>query len=77
MLSMVDWLQRVVSSREYRKSPKMSDIRQTAVIILKFEQDGFTIQLCVQKMQLEWQTVKTLAYTVFPDPRPRPSFSKP
>ena len=28
-----------------------------AVITLKFEQGGFTIEQCVQKMQTEWQTV--------------------
>ena len=28
-----------------------------AVIILKFEQDGFTDDRCTQKMQLELQTV--------------------
>ena len=28
----------------YRKIPKYSDTRNTAVIILKFEQSGFTIE---------------------------------
>ena len=36
--------------------------QKIAVIILKFEQGGFTIMVeeCVQKMQKEWQTVQTL-----------------
>ena len=40
-----------------RKIPKYSDNQNIAVIILKFEQCGSTIELGVQKMQTEWQTV--------------------
>ena len=43
---------------KYRKAPKNSDIqKKIAVIILKFEQGGFIIENCVQKIQMEWQTV--------------------
>ena len=31
-----------------------------AAVILKFEQFGFTVQNCVEKMQTEWQSVQTL-----------------
>ena len=41
----------------YRKIPKYSDTRIIAVIILKFEQCGSTIESWVQKMQPEWQIV--------------------
>ena len=41
----------------YRKIPKYSDTQNIAVIILKFEQCGSTIELRVQKMKTEWQTV--------------------
>ena len=34
----------------YRKNPKNSDNENIVVIILKFEQCGFTIEKCVQKM---------------------------
>ena len=43
----------------YRKNPKQK-IRQPekfAVINLNFEQSGFTIEQCVQKMPIERQTV--------------------
>ena len=39
---------------------KYSDTQNIAVIILKFEQCGSTIEF-VQKMQTEWQTVLTLS----------------
>ena len=47
-------------SSEYRKNPKYTCIQtpqKFAVITLKFEQDGFTKELCTQTMQLELQTV--------------------
>ena len=43
--------------KNYRKTPKNSDTRKFAVIILKVEQGGFTLAKCVQKMQRELQTV--------------------
>ena len=36
---------------------KIRTPEKTAVITLKFEQHGFTIEYCVQKMLREWQTV--------------------
>ena len=50
-----------VASRiySYRKNPKISDTLKFAVITLNFEQDGFTKELCSQKMQRELQTVQT------------------
>ena len=42
---------------EYRKIPKNSDTRKIAVINLKVEQGGFTLEQCVQMMQMELQTV--------------------
>ena len=41
----------------YRKTPKNSDTQKFAVITLKVEQGGITLEKCVQKMQREWQTV--------------------
>ena len=42
----------------YRKTPKkIKTPKKFAVITLKFEQGGFTIEQCVQKIQTEWQTV--------------------
>ena len=41
----------------YHKIPKYSDTWKIAEITLKFEQIGSTIDKCVQKMQMEWQTV--------------------
>ena len=38
----------------YRKNPKSSDIRSICCNILKFEKDGFTIE-----MQTDWQTMQT------------------
>ena len=35
---------------KYHKNPKNSDTENIVVIILKFEQGGFTIEKCVQKM---------------------------
>ena len=37
-----------------------SDIKHVAITILKLEQNYFTMQKGVQKMKMEWQTVKTL-----------------
>ena len=34
----------------HRKKPKNSDTENIVVIVLKFEQRGFTIEKCVQKM---------------------------
>ena len=39
------------------KNPKISDTRKFAVITLKVEQDGFSLEQCTQKMQPELQTV--------------------
>ena len=36
---------------------KIQTPEEFAVIILKFEQDGFTKEKCVQMMHMEWQTV--------------------
>ena len=41
---------RVDQPGTYRKNPKNSDTENIVVIILKFEQRGFTIAKCVQKM---------------------------
>ena len=41
----------------YRKNPKISDTQKFAVIPLKVEQDGFSLEKCTQKMQPELQTV--------------------
>ena len=41
----------------YHKTPKISDTRKFAVITLKVEQDGFTLEYCIQKLQGELQTV--------------------
>ena len=43
--------------QKYCKISKYVDARKIAVIILKFKQYGSTIELWVQKMQMEWQTV--------------------
>ena len=43
--------------RTYRKNPKILDSRKFAVITLKGEQDGFSLEQCIQKMQRELQTV--------------------
>ena len=42
---------------KYRKYPKISDTQEFAVITLKKEQDGFSLEECIQKMQRELQTV--------------------
>ena len=39
------------------KNPKNWTPEKHAVIIPKFEQCGFTIEQCIQKMQTEWQAV--------------------
>ena len=45
----------------YCKKPiKIQTPEKIAVIILKFEQSGFNIVKCIEKMQTEWQTVKSL-----------------
>ena len=41
----------------FGKNPKISDTRIFAVITLKVEQDGFSLEYCIQKMQRELQTV--------------------
>ena len=41
----------------YSKSPKISDTRKFAVITLKVEQDGFSLEKCIQKMLRKLQTV--------------------
>ena len=46
---------------KYRKIPKNSDIWKFAVINLKFEQGGFTLEYVMHPtMLMELQTVKTL-----------------
>ena len=40
----------LVTDKPYHKNPKNSDTENIIVIILKFEQCGFTIEKCVQKM---------------------------
>ena len=47
----------IIIKCEYCKTLKNSDTRKFAVITLKVEQGGFTIELCIQKMQRELQTV--------------------
>ena len=41
----------------YLKNPKIWDTEKSAVIILKFQQGDSVIEYCVQKVQMEWQTV--------------------
>ena len=41
----------------YHKNPKISDTQTFAVITLKVEQDGFSLEKCIQNMQRELQTV--------------------
>ena len=41
----------------YCKNPKFSDTRKFLIITLKVEQDGFSLEKCIQKMQRELQTV--------------------
>ena len=36
---------------------KIQTLEKFAVITLKFEQGGFTVEKCIQKIQAEWQTV--------------------
>ena len=43
----------------YRKILIIQTLEKFTVITLKFEQSGFTVELCVQKMQWELQTVYT------------------
>ena len=51
----------------YRKIPTISDTRKFAVITLKVEQDGFSLEKCIQKMQRELQTVYTLIRLLLTD----------
>ena len=44
----------------YHKYQKKLHTRKIAVIILKYEQCGSTIEQCVQKMHMEWHSVQTL-----------------
>ena len=46
-----------LGSLRYHKTPKNSDTRKMALLILKFKQCGSTIVSCIQKMQTELQTV--------------------
>ena len=46
-----------LSFHVYSKTPKNSNTQKFAVITLKVEQGGFTLEKCVQKMQRELQTV--------------------
>ena len=41
----------------YRKNPKISDTPKIAAITLKVDQDDFSLEYCIQKMQPELQTV--------------------
>ena len=40
----------------YRKNPKILDTQTFAVITLKVQQDDFSLEQCIQKMQRELQT---------------------
>ena len=42
---------------DYCKIPKISDTQKFAAITIKVEQDGFTLEQCIQTMQRELQTV--------------------
>ena len=42
---------------DYLKNPKNLEIEKFAVITLKFEQSGLTIEQCVQQMQTKWQAL--------------------
>ena len=42
-------------SQQYCKLPQYSDTQKITVSCLTFEQCGFTVELYVQKMQMEWQ----------------------
>ena len=48
---------RIKPVTDYRKIPEYLDTWKIAVIILKVEQCGSTIESCIQKMQTEWQAV--------------------
>ena len=41
----------------YLRNPKNSDTQKIAVIMLKFEQSVFIVAKCIEKVQMEWQTV--------------------
>ena len=41
----------------YHKNPKISDTQKVAVITLRVEQDGVSLEQCIQNMQRELQTV--------------------
>ena len=41
----------------YCKNHKISNTRKFVVITLKVEQDGYSLEWCIQKMQKELQTV--------------------
>ena len=49
------WNHVSLSVLDYRKNPKISDTRKFAVITLKLEQNGFSLEYGIQKMQREWQ----------------------
>ena len=48
---------KIYNRTQYCKTPKILDTRKFAVITLKVEQDGFSLELCIQMMQPELQTV--------------------
>ena len=54
----------------YHKTPKNSNTRKIAVLILNFTQCGSTIVSCAQKMQTELKTVMTLIRLLLCLPRP-------
>ena len=41
----------------HKKILKIRTPKTFAVVTLKFEQDGFTVELCIQKKQRELQTM--------------------
>ena len=45
------------ANTDYRKTPKNSNTQKFAVITLKVEQGGFTLEKCEQKMRRVWQKV--------------------
>ena len=57
----VDYTQKLCQDASWslltRKNPKISDTRKFIVITLKVEQDGVSLEQCIQKMLMELQTV--------------------
>ena len=58
--SNMDWKGGINAHKNYCKNLETLDTWKIAVIILKFEQCGFTMQYSVKKMQMKWQRVQTL-----------------